>query len=71
MVFFIILAILCKELDNPANGRVHVNGRKPGAEARYTCNPGFRLSGQRLRVCQDDGSFSGQAPTCKSKELYC
>ncbi|XP_003387839.1 PREDICTED: sushi, von Willebrand factor type A, EGF and pentraxin domain-containing protein 1-like isoform X2 [Amphimedon queenslandica] len=58
--------IICEDLDNPANGRVQVNGRRPGAEARYTCDPGFRLSGQKLRVCQDDGSFSGQAPTCEA-----
>ena len=58
-------AITCGQLSDPENG--NVRQRRPaivGSVALYVCNSGFRLDGQRTRVCQSDGSYSGQAPTC-------
>ena len=66
----IIVAIQCEELDDPANGRVQVDGTRPGATATYLCNAGFNLIGQKTRVCQNDGSFAGQAPTCERKRSF-
>ena len=67
IIMFIILHVelSCETLQDPANGRVQVSGDIPGAVASYTCNPGFSLVGQSRRTCQRDGSFSGQAPTCR------
>lgn len=58
-------AITCGRLSDPENGAVRQ--RRPaivGSVAVYICNRGFRLVGQRKRVCQSNGRYSGQAPTC-------
>ncbi len=44
-----------------------------GTEATYTCEAGFYLEGNEVRVCMDDdgmdiiGAWSGQEPTCVRK----
>ncbi|XP_030620742.1 sushi repeat-containing protein SRPX2 [Chanos chanos] len=34
----------------------------------YTCAPGYQLEGDRYRVCQDAGKWSGIEPTCADHE---
>lgn len=38
-----------------------------GAKVRYTCSPGYVLLGGPERVCQGDGYWSGEAPTCQAE----
>ena len=50
----------------PANGAVDLSdGSLVGAVAIYTCDPSFRLIGVESRMCQENGSWSGEAPICE------
>ena len=59
----------CPTLSNPSNGRVDQRDNRPGAIALYTCNSGYELVGQSSRTCQNNGQWSGDAPTCESKAI--
>lgn len=59
-----LIAIECGELAQPANGAVRVSGTRFGESARYSCTFGFILQGNEIRVCQIDGSWSGNVPVC-------
>ena len=61
--------VVCPTLSNPQNGRVNQRGNKPGDRASYTCNSGYELVGQSTRICQNNGQWSGDAPTCDSKAI--
>ena len=36
--------------------------------ATASCNRGYSLSGQRVRTCQSNGHWTGQAATCQQGE---
>ena len=61
--------ISCETLIAPNNGIIELRPpapQSPGDKAIYQCNQGFTLvGGNRKRVCQSDGSYSGEAPTCQ------
>lgn len=59
----------CGDLGDPINGQVFLTGTTPGALATYICNNGFRLEGSRNRVCQVNGEWSSEEPTCTRKFL--
>ena len=57
----------CPYLPNPENGTVSIiPGGKPsvGSTANYECDPGCTLIGNRTRICQINGRWSGKAPIC-------
>ena len=56
--------VMCSTLPAPSNGRIDQEGNRPGDRATYSCNTNYELSGDRVRTCQNDGSWSGSAPTC-------
>lgn len=58
----------CRQLSNPANGRVTISNRTVGGVATYFCNSGFNLVGAKTRVCQSGGEWSGIAPSCQGKK---
>ena len=58
------LIVRCGGLSNPSNGRVRITNDVPGSTATYTCNSGYTLVGGETRTCQNDGTWSGSAPTC-------
>ena len=35
-----------------------------GSQLFYECNPGFTLLGNKMRVCEGDGWWSGESPVC-------
>ena len=58
---------MCPALMSPANGLVSVTGNSPRDNATYTCDPDYDLVGVSLRVCGNDGEWSGEAPMCLCK----
>ena len=57
-------AIICDEPQSPANGDKVTTGRSVGDIVSHFCNPGFKLSGDRNRICQADEQWSGSQPNC-------
>ncbi len=59
--------IKCPALKDPENGSVNDGDNLPGTIAKYTCDYGFRLVGSSKRLCQNYGSWAGEAPICERK----
>lgn len=56
-------------LPNPVNGMVTLtNGTLEGAVAIYTCELGYELIGDSLRVCGNNARWLGRSPMCSGKE---
>ncbi|KAL1421547.1 hypothetical protein MTO96_022986 [Rhipicephalus appendiculatus] len=57
----------CPSLFPIPNGVVDVPPGKQGvnSKAEYRCNTGYKLVGVAERVCQADGTWSGQEPHCQ------
>ena len=62
--------INCGTLTNPANGRVsYTAGTTFGQTATYSCNTGYSLVGDSIRMCQTTGVWSRSTPTCQGMLL--
>ena len=62
-----LLAVIdCGMLNDPSNGNVTLlNGTQFSSEATYHCDSDFVLEGNHLRICQENGTWSGTMPECK------
>lgn len=70
-ITFEYIFISTKDCGSPGaltNGRVDAVGTQYLDSANYTCNSGYVVNGTETeflsRVCQDDGTWSGELPTC-------
>ncbi|KAL4219179.1 hypothetical protein ACF0H5_021761 [Mactra antiquata] len=55
----------CGPLANIPHGRVVIKpDNRFGAVAQYSCDEGYKLSGDEARVCQGDQEWSGSIPQC-------
>ena len=63
-LFLFFAETTCPDLPNPTNGIVDIQGNTPGGSAVYLCNPGLSLIGSSRRICNVDGTWSGDPPTC-------
>ncbi len=68
MYFFPV--VNCTVLEAPANGTLTGDGVTVMSEVTYSCDAGFILSGDTNRTCQADGSWTGNAPVCNSKQGF-
>ena len=59
-----VLMNWCPEPTKPMNGRVNIRC----GVARYRCNPGFDLVGDKTRMCTHDNVWSGSTPQCRASE---
>ncbi len=56
---------VCGKLQDPQYGDVSQSGITIGSKAKYTCNRGFKLRGNSVRKCQNNGRWSGSKPSCQ------
>ena len=61
------IGIPCPTLYNPMDGAVSMTECLFGDIVTYTCDYGFELSGDVMRICQSDGTWTGSAPICNRK----
>ncbi|XP_005993601.1 fibulin-7 [Latimeria chalumnae] len=57
--------VTCPLVDAPVNGRKFGTKLFVDHEVHFTCNSGFLLIGPSTRVCQENGSWTGDNPVCK------
>ena len=68
------VVVNCSFVLEPNNGVVSYNPQGQnqtlvGATVNYTCNSGYTLNGNNMRICQANGTWSGSDPTCNSECL--
>lgn len=47
------------------NGAVELTGTTFGSNATYVCNADYRVNGIAVRMCEANGMWSDNAPTCE------
>jgi hypothetical protein len=57
--------VLCPPLRAPLNGTIELSGITVGSMASYSCDVGYELVGNTMRVCQSDGMWDGVVPQCR------
>ena len=60
-------AVECPELESPQNGTVSYDDRLYPNNAEYSCDDGFELEGEPTRMCQLDGEWTEEAPSCEEE----
>lgn len=58
-------AVSCPALEAPMDGKKFGTKYLVDHEVHFTCKPGFQLIGSSTRVCQANGSWTGEEPQCK------
>jgi len=58
--------VKCEMLKTPANGRMQLTKLSYKGMARFKCIEGFRLEGSDTLICEGNGKWSANPPTCKS-----
>ena len=57
----------CSVLQDPEYGTVSVSATTYDSVANYSCNTGYALTGDEMRMCQISGVWSGNETICTSK----
>ncbi|XP_053314684.1 fibulin-7 isoform X2 [Spea bombifrons] len=57
--------VACPALETPVNGKKFGSKYLVDHEVHYTCDPGYQLIGSSSRLCQKNGSWTGDIPHCK------
>lgn len=51
------------------NGEVTIRVTDEGQTATYHCLSGYKLVGNKYRICQENAEWSGQDPVCERKHI--
>ena len=65
----VIADVDCGGLDI-INGYIsYSTGTTYNSVATYSCDTGYELQGGQTRTCQNNGTWSGDMPSCQSKAM--
>lgn len=53
----------------PENSNTGATSYKIGALAKYRCERGYKVVGEPLSTCEDNGKWSGEVPRCVCKQF--
>lgn len=59
----------CGNLDHPVNGRVEYFNSNYQSLASYTCDKGYKISGNNVRQCGADALWDLTTPICEIRGL--
>ena len=59
----------CGALADPVNGIVTESDTVFNSSATYSCNTGYSLMGDAIRICLSSGLWSGSGPTCECESV--
>ena len=62
-------AVDCGGLPPLPNGLMVINDTTFNSTASYSCDTGYELVGNTTRICQANGNWSGDQPSCLGKYL--
>ena len=65
--FTCLTAVDCQALSDPVNGTVQFASTTFGGVVVYSCEEGYEVAGAQSRLCQADGAWSGETPTCECR----
>eukprot|EP00794_Sanderia_malayensis_P000456 gene456-1098_t len=60
----------CPDPPKPFGGNRVVTGSSVGEGVVYTCNPGYKLIGSKVRVCMSNGKWAGTSPRCVALPVF-
>lgn len=61
-------AVRCPLLQAPKNGQINCSNSEPlyNSQCTFTCNEDFSLNGHKLLICDYNGNWTGETPTCQA-----
>ncbi|XP_046856977.1 CUB and sushi domain-containing protein 3-like isoform X2 [Xenia sp. Carnegie-2017] len=60
--------VTCPLLTHPSHGYLVSNSQQCGDVVQYRCDHGYHVIGSAKRLCQSDGTWTGQEPVCRSNK---
>ena len=69
-IYSVTAQVTCPRPVAPTNGWIATSTTSTypvGSTVRFTCNPGYTLSGSASTTCQTGGTWSAPFPTCTGK----
>lgn len=64
-------ATACTKIGEFKNGMVTYHPDNLfGSQLVYDCDPGYTLVGNKIRICEGDGWWSGTSPVCTKESKY-
>lgn len=65
--FFVIVAISCDDPGELAHGYRKYDSFEYNGRVQYFCEEGYEISGRSMRICKENGQWSGSLPSCNGK----